>query len=371
MDVAACTIVEKMNACKERLPMNRSGNCDTSCGTGFSVVEGGAARSHAESSHSAVRQGASDLPPGFIRDDLMLMLLGLLTCSEEFDEPTVERPIDPCALDAIIERLIADGSVVRDQHSSMLHVTERGRADSAFLLQAWRGFESLLAQAAALGAMPDDSPARRGEPVRAFAFHVDLDLGDLHPCWREVIVPASMPFDVFHMAIQSAFLFVDCHLYDFELRTHGEMVRIAEPDNFVENGFISARSFPRNIDATQIRLEDVFPRTRTARYAYDYGDGWEFKIKLVEVLDSYEGPWPYCRKGSGDAPPEDVGGVCGFEQFLHAISDPDDQEHDSLFEWGRSQLWEPFDLDAVNHRIAIWPTSEFDRQWNEAHEDCP
>lgn len=202
-------------------------------------------------------------------------------------------PIDPTALDKSIDRLISNGSAGFDSRTLHLYLTEQGRSDAAFHLKAYRGFESLLEQAAELGMMPDESSLPARAPVRAFRFRIELDLDGLHPCWREIIVPATMSFSMFHMAIQSAFLFAGYHLYDFELRTHGEMVRIAEQENFAENDFFPERSSRRNFDAYQMCLEDVFPKTRSARYSYDYGDGWEFKIKLVETLDAYDGPWPF------------------------------------------------------------------------------
>ena len=348
--------------------MKRSDDRGSSRKADFSVVEGGYSAAQPEASQPSGAKAGSDLSLQLYLDDLMLMLLGLLTCRAAGDEPSAMVPIDPTALDKSIGRLIDRGSAGFDSRTLHLYLTEQGLSDAAFHLKAYRGFESLLEQAAELGMMPDGPSSPVHEPVRAFRFRIDLDLDGLHPCWREIIVPATMSFDVFHMAIQSAFLFAGYHLYDFELRTHGEAVRIAEPENFTENDFFPERPSRRNSDACQMYLEDVFPMTRTARYSYDYGDGWEFKIKLVETLDAYDGSWPYCTKGAGDAPPEDVGGIGGFERFLRAIADEGDPEHEFLSAWGESQLWEPFSLEAVNRRIAIWPTPEFERLWNEAHK---
>lgn len=349
--------------------MKRSDDRGGSRKAGFTVVEGGRSAAQPGTSQPNGAQAGSDLSLPLYLDDFMLMVLGLLTCRSTAEgEPSAMVPIDPTALDKSIGRLIERGSAGFDPRTQHLYLTEQGRSDAAFHLKAYRGFESLLEQATELGMMPDGPSSAARAPVRAFRFRIDLDLDGLHPCWREIIVPATMSFDVFHMAIQSAFLFAGYHLYDFELRTHGEMVRIAEQENLIENDFFRERSSRRNFDACQMFLDDVFPKTRSARYSYDYGDGWELKIKLVETLDAYDGPWPYCTKGAGDAPPEDVGGIGGFERFLRAIADEGDPEHEFLSEWGESQLWEPFSLEAVNRRIAIWPTAEFDRLWNEAHK---
>ena len=111
----------------------------------------------------------------------------------------------------------------------------------------------------------------------------------------------------------------------------------------------------------------MLPRSRTARYSYDYGDGWEHRIKLVRTISCYEGEMPVCTDGAGDAPPEDVGGAWGFEDFLHVIADESNPEHEDLSKWGKSQGFEHFSLDAVNRRMAKWHAGELIAEWDETH----
>ena len=60
-----------------------------------------------------------------------------------------------------------------------------------------------------------------------------------------------------------------------------------------EWGVVDSR--PRRIDSERLLLSDVFLRTRKARYFYDYGDGWEHDIRLVEAIDPYDGDVPRAR----------------------------------------------------------------------------
>jgi hypothetical protein len=40
-----------------------------------------------------------------------------------------------------------------------------------------------------------------------------------------------------------------------------------------------------------------------------------------------------CLDGQGACPPEDVGGIGGYEQFLEALADPLHEEHDDMLVW--------------------------------------
>ncbi|MBI2555343.1 MAG: plasmid pRiA4b ORF-3 family protein [Candidatus Rokubacteria bacterium] len=42
---------------------------------------------------------------------------------------------------------------------------------------------------------------------------------------------------------------------------------------------------------------------------------------------------PVCLGGARACPPEDCGGVRGYESVLEAIRDPDHEERDAMLEW--------------------------------------
>jgi hypothetical protein len=72
--------------------------------------------------------------------------------------------------------------------------------------------------------------------------------------------------------------------------------------------------------------------------------GWE-DYHLHQFIVQY----PRCLKGKRACPPEDVGGVWGYDSFLEAIRDPDHPEHDDMLEWiGGEFDPEAFDLDEIN-----------------------
>lgn len=55
--------------------------------------------------------------------------------------------------------------------------------------------------------------------------------------------------------------------------------------------------------------------------------------------------------GEGNAPPEDVGGVSGYREFLKIMADPRHEEYKSTLKWAQSQWYKDFDIDLVNRRL--------------------
>jgi hypothetical protein len=79
-------------------------------------------------------------------------------------------------------------------------------------------------------------------------------------------------------------------------------------------------------------LEDV--GTKTLRYLYDFGDGWEHTIKIERIMDAVPGiAYPRLVEAAGRCPPEDVGGPWGYAELLEAIADPKHERHAELKDW--------------------------------------
>jgi hypothetical protein len=88
-------------------------------------------------------------------------------------------------------------------------------------------------------------------------------------------------------------------------------------------------------------------------YTYDFGDGWEHEVLVEKILPPEPGAhYPRCLKGKGACPPEDVGGVYGYADFLEAIQDPNHPEHDEYLEWiGGEFDPDAFDLEGLNEEL--------------------
>jgi hypothetical protein len=61
---------------------------------------------------------------------------------------------------------------------------------------------------------------------------------------------------------------------------------------------------------------------------------------------------PVCLQGRGACPPEDVGGVGGYANFLEALRDPEHEEHEEYLTWiGGKFAPNAFDMELVNQRL--------------------
>ena len=157
--------------------------------------------------------------------------------------------------------------------------------------------------------------------------------------WRRIVVPESITLAKLHQVLQIAFDWEDCHLHEFEIR--GERFGISDP----EFDWEPIRSEKR------IQLKTALGAALSFRYIYDFGDHWEHRIK-VEKRSPGDPEFVrhlLCLAGANAAPPEDVGGPPGYEEFVAALSNPDHPEHLQMSQW-YGNTFDPacFDDKAIN-----------------------
>jgi hypothetical protein len=69
-------------------------------------------------------------------------------------------------------------------------------------------------------------------------------------------------------------------------------------------------------------------------------------VEFEEQRPAARGAYPRCIAGAGACPPEDVGGVAGYAEFLRAMADPRHPERAAMREWAGGA----FDPHAFNPR---------------------
>jgi hypothetical protein len=160
--------------------------------------------------------------------------------------------------------------------------------------------------------------------------------------WRWLLVPGGVHFGQLHESFQVAMGWTNNHLHQF---TVGDTV-YGEPDPELGDDVEDERG---------VRLCDVAPGVDEAFvYEYDFGDSWEHLAVVEKILGPEERvrALPVCLDGARACPPEDCGGVPGYENFLQALRDPKHEEHDAMLEWVGGHF-DPkgFDLERVNRLL--------------------
>ena len=160
-------------------------------------------------------------------------------------------------------------------------------------------------------------------------YQFKITLLDIKPSiWRQIQVPKSYSFRDLHLAIQDAMGWMDSHLHEFLVKSPvtSEMESIGVPE---EDGFDNSL-----LSGSKIKIKKYLPSNPKMRYIYDFGDDWEHELKFegeYPQLESIE--YPLCLAGKRACPPEDIGGVSGYEHFLEAINNPNHEEHQELLDW--------------------------------------
>lgn len=174
--------------------------------------------------------------------------------------------------------------------------------------------------------------------------------GSLPPVWRRFFLRADRTtFADLHRAIQDACGWLDYHLFRFDEPTPRGMVGIAQSP--VDMGWDDDPT-PA---AAEVPLKqwagDFLPRA--CSYTYDFGDDWRHDVVFRDLVRSDESFFRLLIGGSRSFPPEDCGGMMGFERVLHFRETGEDLWDDpdaGLDEWLGD--WQPdVDLTTVSGRF--------------------
>ena len=173
---------------------------------------------------------------------------------------------------------------------------------------------------------------------------IRIDLDDITPAiWRRVEVPLTTSLLELHEVIQAVMLFDNAHLFQFDVGTQ----RYAIPNPEWED-------LRQTVDAGSMNLAALVDGgVRSFSYTYDFGDNWQHTVTIETIAAADPGlDYPRFIDGERHAPPEDVGGIPGFEQFLDAMANPRHPERKSLLRWyGRPFNPDDIDLPDITARI--------------------
>jgi len=190
--------------------------------------------------------------------------------------------------------------------------------------------------------------------------------------WRRLLVDPRLTLEQLHTALQHAFGWTNSHMHQFH-EEDGRCYALPVPREF---NFGPDGSSP-TIDERRVLLVNVFDRAdKIIAYEYDFGDSWIHAVQFEKTVESGAVDYPgetfvvkgkglfsgkdraaICLAGERRGPPEDCGGLYGYQHILElkakpphptAKKDADDRE---LLEWLGE--WDPdqFDLAEANQLL--------------------
>lgn len=166
-----------------------------------------------------------------------------------------------------------------------------------------------------------------------YQFKITL-VGSRPPIWRRVLVPAHFTLKELHEVIQNTFDWEQSHLYSFE-----HLGKRYDDEN--------PKSISKKLSELNIKEKSQL------EYTYDFGDNWEHTVLLEKIItQEKEKIYPCCIAGNMAAPPEDAGGVWGYEHKRAILEDKNHPEYEALLEWmGEDFDADAFDQEAINERL--------------------
>ncbi len=173
-------------------------------------------------------------------------------------------------------------------------------------------------------------------------FHLKITIDKINPTiWRTIQVPETFSLNKLHHIIQISFGWTNSHLYMF-----------ADDENRIGDPILWEDSETETQWDKKVKIKDMLQNVGDElKYEYDMGDGWKHTV-VLEKIEVGGSKTSRCLDGARAAPPEDCGGVHGYQELIHHRYYPEKDGYIELIEWlGEEYDPELFDLKTVNKEL--------------------
>lgn len=147
--------------------------------------------------------------------------------------------------------------------------------------------------------------------VRELHLRIKLNRTDLK-IWREIRVPSNLTLTALGEVLQDAMGWMHEHLFQFR---KGDVYFVDHEQ--LEDSFGFGRFTYKDMD--KCTVDDLLTeKGKRVIFEYDFGDSWEHDLwyKGEREYEKEEKPTISYVKGQGACPPEDCGGIWGYEDLL-------------------------------------------------------
>lgn len=214
------------------------------------------------------------------------------------------------------------------------------------------------------------------------AYQIKIELQDSEPLiWRRVIMPAGATFNRLHDVIQNVLNFKSGYPYDayhlFEFNLPADNIRVTNDEEAYQEHLYFKKNrkeveeniknmpsefkefndaYLKNLNTvirkpTSIKIDDYIEKYGEIEYNYDFGDDWRISVILEKKVEDYPYGYPTLIDGAETAPPEDVGGLPGYYEFLKIYHDPSHPEYEEARTWAEEQKYREYDIEHTNRML--------------------
>lgn len=166
---------------------------------------------------------------------------------------------------------------------------------------------------------------------------------------RDLVLPINTNLLLLHKYIQALFGWTNSHLHQFIF--HDQSIEYRVKMNEIEDDFeeFYIKHNIKSISETDILIGDILKLTNEIQYEYDFGRGWQCKIKLLEKIENCDLIQAKCYNAQGIVELED-------ERIHECMIDYYDyQRFNTLKDYLDFCLRNNSDLYSINSRLDEYP----------------
>ena len=161
------------------------------------------------------------------------------------------------------------------------------------------------------------------------------------PIWRKIQVSGRIKLYRLALLLLRAMGWENTHLCEFEI--DGKKYGYSEFDEYGD-GVLEFKDF--------VVSKVLTDKVKKFEFVYDFGDDWTHEVVVEDIFTEVVGvKYPLCIDGERACPPEDVGGVYGYDEYLEILADPSDEQYKNMLEWRGPYDSEKFDKLEATKRM--------------------
>jgi len=194
--------------------------------------------------------------------------------------------------------------------------------------------------------------------TKIYQFKITLKESANPQIWRQVQVENSINLQELQFIFNEAMGWENYNDHDFII--DGKRYSAMNPE-FADDDVI---------DEETIQISDILNQEgQKFEYVYDFGDEWEHEIVLEKIFEPEEdAEYPTCIAGEGACPPEDCGGVLGYENLCEILNDPRNNQYAKVVDWLGTKHWDKNEFNLEETRFKVYDSINFNKEMMDIEE---